>query len=88
MKICLIGQNLTNLILATDLTQKKLKVDIYIDNNSKSIMTSRTIAISSNNFELLISFINKLQIFFETTLFPAKIGKLLLIFFNLFVLSI
>ena len=53
MKICLIGQNLTNLILATDLIQKKLKVDIYIDNNSKSIKTSRTIAISSNNFEYL-----------------------------------
>ena len=34
MKICLICQNLTNLILAADLIQKKLKVDIYIDNNS------------------------------------------------------
>ena len=53
MKICLIGQNLTNLILATDLIQKKLKVDIYIDNNSKNIKTNRTIAISSNNFEYL-----------------------------------
>ena len=28
MKICLIGQNLTNLILANDFEEKKLKVDI------------------------------------------------------------
>ena len=59
MKICLIGQNLTNLILATDLIQKKLKVDIYIDNNSKNTKTNRTIAISSNNFEYLNILVKK-----------------------------
>ena len=59
MKICLIGQNLTNLILATDLIQKKLKVDIYIDNNLKNTKTNRTIAISSNNFEYLNILVKK-----------------------------
>ena len=31
MKICLIGQNLTNLILASVFEEKKLNVDIYLN---------------------------------------------------------
>ena len=53
MKICLIGQNLTNLILANDFEEKKLKVDIYLNKKIKSIKTNRTIALSNENFDYL-----------------------------------
>ncbi len=53
MKICLIGQNLTNLILATDFEEKKLKVDIYLNKKIKSLKTNRTIALSNENFDYL-----------------------------------
>ena len=53
MKICLIGQNLTNLILANDFEEKKLKVDIYLNKKIKNIKTNRTIALSSENFDYL-----------------------------------
>ena len=53
MKICLIGQNLTNLILASVFEEKKLNVDIYLNNNFQSIKTNRTIALSSENFDYL-----------------------------------
>ena len=53
MKICLIGQNLTNLILADIFDQKKLNVDIYLNKKIQKIKTSRTIALSSGNFNYL-----------------------------------
>ena len=53
MKICLIGQNLTNLILANVFAEKKLNVDIYLNKKIKQIKTNRTIAISSENFKYL-----------------------------------
>ena len=53
MKICLIGQNLTNLILASVLEEKKLKVDIYLNKKIQNIKTNRTIALSSENFDYL-----------------------------------
>ena len=53
MKICLIGQNLTNLILATDFEEKKLKVDIYLNKKIKNLKTNRTIALSNENFDYL-----------------------------------
>ena len=37
MKICLIGQNLTNLILANVLEEKKLKVDIFLNKKIQNI---------------------------------------------------
>ena len=46
MKICLIGQNLTNLILANVFAQKKLNVDVYLNKKIQKIKTNRTIAIS------------------------------------------
>ncbi len=55
MKICLIGQNLTNLILAKALNEKKLKVDIYLNKNIKNLKTNRTIALSNENFNYLKS---------------------------------
>ena len=45
MKICLIGQNLTNLILANVFAQKKLNVDVYLNKKIQKIKTNRTIAI-------------------------------------------
>ena len=61
MKICLIGQNLTNLILATILEEKKLYVDIYLNEKFQNFRTSRTIALSSENFEYL-KFVTKSSI--------------------------
>ncbi len=53
MKICLIGQNLTNMILANVFEEKKLNIDIYLNNKIKNIKTNRTIALSSENFDYL-----------------------------------
>ncbi len=53
MKICLIGQNLTNLILANVFEEKKLKVDIFLNKTIRNIKTNRTIAVSSENFRFL-----------------------------------
>ena len=55
MKICLIGQNLTNLILASVFDQKKLNVDIYLNKSVQKVSTNRTIAVSSENFDYLSS---------------------------------
>ena len=55
MKICLIGQNLTNLILANVFGEKKLNVDIYSNKKFQDIKTNRTIALSSENFDYLKS---------------------------------
>ena len=59
MKICLIGQNLTNLILANDFEEKKLNVDIYLNKKFQNIETDRTIALSNENFDYL-KFLTKL----------------------------
>ena len=61
MKICLIGLNLTNLILANVFEEKKLNVDIYLNKNFQKIKTSRTIALSSENFDYL-NFLTKSNI--------------------------
>ena len=54
MKICLLGNNLTNLVLANILVKKKLNVEIISQANpSLSANTVRTIAISNENFEFL-----------------------------------
>ncbi len=53
MKISLIGQNLTNLILANVFEEKKLNVDIYFNKKFQNIKTNRTIALSSENFDYL-----------------------------------
>ena len=61
MKICLIGQNLTNLILANVFDEKKLNVDIYLNKKIQNIKTNRTIALSSENFDYL-KFLTKSRI--------------------------
>ena len=82
MKICLIGQNLTNLILATVFAEKKLNVDIYINKKIHNIKTIRTIALSSENFVFLKSLtkssinhwkIKEIKIFTEDSQIKDKI---------------
>ena len=54
MKICLLGNNLTNLVLANILLKKKINVDIISqDNPSLLTNTIRTIAISNENYKFL-----------------------------------
>ena len=53
MKVCLIGNNLTNFVLAKVLANKKLEVDIIFNSEKKIINKTRTIGISKNNFEYL-----------------------------------
>ena len=53
MRICLIGKNLTNYVLALIIANKKLDVDIiYNSYNSKNNL-SRTLGISESNFNFL-----------------------------------
>ncbi len=54
MKICLLGNNLTNLVLANILIKKKINVDI-ISHAKTSLLTNtiRTIAISNENYKFL-----------------------------------
>ncbi len=54
MKICLLGNNLTNLVLANILLKKKINVDI-ISKAKPSLLTNtiRTIAISNDNYKFL-----------------------------------
>ena len=42
MRICLIGKNLTNLVLAKNLANKNLKIDIII--NKKNKLSQRTLS--------------------------------------------
>ena len=53
MKICFIGQNLTNLILASTFVENNLNIDFFISNKFKNLKTDRTIAISAENFDYL-----------------------------------
>ncbi len=73
MNVCLIGYNLTNFILALELIKKNFSVEILYQNVSKKTKTNRTIGISKNNFDFLVSIskhinnyswpINKIKIF-------------------------
>jgi len=65
MKICLIGQNLTNLILASVFEEKKLNVDIYLNKKFQNVKTNRTIALSSENFDYL-------KFFTKSSIIPWK----------------
>ncbi len=54
MNICLLGNNLTNLVLANILLKKRINVDIISQTNpSILINTVRTIAISNENYKFL-----------------------------------
>jgi len=53
MRICLIGKNLTNFVLAKVLVSKNLSLDIIYNSEDKKINSSRTIGISKDNFNFL-----------------------------------
>ena len=59
MRVCLIGNNLTNFVLAKVLADKKLSVDIIFDNENDKVNKTRTIGISRNNFNYLKSIFKK-----------------------------
>ena len=55
MNICLLGNNLTNLLLANVLLKKNIKIDIISQTSPLTLKnTIRTIAISNENFNFLI----------------------------------
>ena len=59
MNICLLGNNLTNLVLANILLKKKINVDIITQAKSSLLTnTIRTIAISNENYKFLKENIN------------------------------
>ena len=58
MKICLIGKNLTNFVLAKNLSNKNLSVDIVFDGNRENKLSKRTLALSKDNYNFL-STVNK-----------------------------
>ena len=62
MRICLIGKNLTNFVLAKVLVNKKLSLDIIYNSDDKKINTSRTLGISEDNFNFLKKNCNNLKI--------------------------
>ena len=59
MSICLIGKNLTTLVLSKILINKGIKVDLYYSDNklSKNMLNtvSRTIGLSNDSIEFLES---------------------------------
>ena len=55
MNICLLGNNLTNLVLANILLKKKINVDIISQSQPTLLKnTLRTIAISNDNYKFLV----------------------------------
>tara|TARA_B100000965_G_C19545310_1_gene737521 strand:+ start:57 stop:1148 length:1092 start_codon:yes stop_codon:yes gene_type:complete len=51
MNICLIGNNLTNLVLAKNLLDRKINIDLFCHPTINSTKTTRTIGISENNID-------------------------------------
>ena len=72
-------------VLVGDKVVENNTCNLLIDEISKSKAFDD---MSSKALDLLISSINKLHVLFSTTLSPTSTGKLLLIFFNRFILSI
>ncbi len=68
MNICLIGNNLTNLVLANILIDRKIKVDLYLTSQKKKIFNDRTLGISEKN----INFLKKNKIYLEKIIWPIK----------------
>ena len=78
MKICIIGNGLSSLILAKNLADKKIHIDLFFSPNKTNNTSSRTIAITENNLKILEDWfprisdngfkINKINIFTERNL--------------------
>ena len=53
MKICLIGDGITNQILAIFLAKRKIKVDLYSSFSKYDNKNTRTIGLTNNNKKFL-----------------------------------
>ena len=53
MNICLVGNNLSNLVLAKNLLDREIKIDLYYKPTIDKSKITRTIAISENNMFFL-----------------------------------
>ena len=53
MKICLIGNGISPLILANLLANRNIEVSIYEEDQACNKLISRTLGISKNNFNFL-----------------------------------
>jgi 2-octaprenyl-6-methoxyphenol hydroxylase len=60
MNICIIGDGLTSLSLAKNLTNKKINVHLYHKNKIKNLSSNRTLGISKNNLEFFRKEIHKI----------------------------
>ncbi len=61
MHICLIGNNLTSIVLAKNLINKKIKVSIFCEKTNRLNLPSKTIGISKKNFDFFERNIMKLK---------------------------
>ncbi len=73
-KICVIGGSLTGLVTAISLSKLNCEIDLVIGSFTQNLKSTRTIAISENNFD----FLNKLNIAksLKKELWPCSIMKL------------
>jgi len=53
MNICLIGDGLTNLVLAKTLIEKNIKVSLYYNHPKRKLYNTRTLGISKNNYDFI-----------------------------------
>ena len=72
--ICIIGGSLTGLVTAITLSKLNCQVDLITGNTNQNLSSSRTIAVSKNNFD----FLNKLNInkSLRKEIWPCSIMKL------------
>ena len=61
MKVCLIGNNLTSLILAYILSKKKFKVEVYSSKKEKFKSETRTLGITDFNLNFLEKFFKNIS---------------------------
>ena len=55
MKICILGDGLTSLVLAKILINKKIRVDILCDDIEINYSNSRTFGITKNNYDFFFN---------------------------------
>ena len=68
MKVCILGYNLTSLVLAKALVKKEIFVDLFYEKKNTKIDTTRTIGISKSN----IDFFNREITNIKKMLWPVK----------------
>ena len=61
MKICLIGNNLTSLILANILSEKKFHTEIYYIKSKKSNYRTRSLGITNHNLNYLNNYFKNIS---------------------------